>query len=84
MNFFVRAFTQRFLAFASLVAPSVVLALMPKCPVCLAGYLAIATGVGVSVATAANLRMGVMILCVSCFLFLTVKHIRRVVGQTET
>jgi len=40
----------------SWLAPTAVLALMPKCPACLAGYIALATGIGLSLPTAEFLR----------------------------
>lgn len=72
-----RTFAQRLLDFVGLIAPGVMLALMPKCPVCLASYVAIATGIGLSVTAAANLRLLLVILCLGSLLFVTVKYSRR-------
>ncbi len=47
------------------IAPSLGLALVPKCPMCVAGYVATVTGVGVSMPVAAGLRVGFVVLCVS-------------------
>ena len=35
---------------------------MPKCPACLAAYIALGTGIGVSVPVADNLRLAVLAL----------------------
>jgi hypothetical protein len=48
---------------ATWALPSVALALVPKCPMCIAAYLAIGGGLGVSFTTAAHLRTALVWLC---------------------
>lgn len=57
------AYWQRALAGLPWVVPGSVLALMPKCPVCVAGYVAVGTGLGISVPQAMALRGGVLAVC---------------------
>lgn len=45
---------------AGWLLPGGLLVLMPKCPVCLAGYVAVFTGAGLSVAVARGLRVAVI------------------------
>lgn len=47
------------------VMPGATLAVIPKCPACVAGYIAMATGIGVSVTAAAYLRWSLIVLCVA-------------------
>jgi hypothetical protein len=57
------------------VVPSALLALMPKCPACLAAYVAIGTGIGISVSTATYLRLLLVILCVLSLSYLALRQV---------
>jgi len=60
------------------VVPSTVLVLVPKCPACLAAYVALWTGLGLSLSTATYLRWGLLFLCVASLLFLIVNRLYRI------
>jgi hypothetical protein len=51
--------------------------MMPKCPACVAAYIALATGAGISFTTAAHLRLLVLILSIAALAFLAIKGIFR-------
>ena len=51
--------------FAASILPGAALALLPKCPLCLAAWLGLVTGVGVSAAASVYLREGIIVLCVA-------------------
>jgi hypothetical protein len=46
------------------LVPAIVLAAMPKCPACVAAYVGMATGLGMSVSSAAQLRSAAIGLCI--------------------
>lgn len=60
------------------VLPGALLVLVPKCPACLAAYVALWTGVGLSLTTATYLRWALLFLCVASVLFLIVQRLDRV------
>jgi hypothetical protein len=68
--------SRRVVDLAGWIVPGVILALIPKCPMCLAAYIALWTGLGLSVAAAANLRLLLIIACVISLVFLTVRQTR--------
>lgn len=43
--------------------PVCILALVPKCPVCVAGYVLLFTGIGISTSAASTLRWGLIATC---------------------
>lgn len=72
------AWTRRVRELFAWVVPSAVLVLAPKCPACLAAYVMLWTGIGLSLATATYLRWMLLFLCVASLLFLIVKRLDRI------
>ena len=52
--------------------------LVPKCPACLAAYVALWTGLGLSISVATNLRWALLSLGVASLLFLIVQRRARI------
>jgi hypothetical protein len=57
------------------LGPSVALAIIPKCPACLAAYLALGTGLAVSLTVAATIRYVSVALCASFLVWLAMRKI---------
>jgi hypothetical protein len=68
-------FTRRCRDIAGWMVPSAILVLLPKCPMCLAAYLAFGTGVGLSISTATYVRMLLVVICILSLSFFAAKHI---------
>jgi hypothetical protein len=60
------------------IIPTAILALLPKCPLCIAAWIAFA-GVGLSLSTIANLRIAVIILCVISLIAFAAATVRRAI-----
>jgi hypothetical protein len=58
------------------IFPTALLVLMPKCPLCVAAYIALLTGVGVSVATAQWVQVLMVMLCLMSLAYLGFKFRR--------
>ncbi|HET8889851.1 MAG TPA: hypothetical protein VFQ41_13180 [Candidatus Angelobacter sp.] len=56
--------------------PALVLALLPKCPACFAAYLALGTGISLSVAAASVLRTLLIGACVVALIWMFVSALR--------
>jgi len=62
---------------AGAVVPATVLAILPKCPACIAAWLAVGTGIGISMPAAAFLRGLILVSCLGCLAFVAVRLLRR-------
>ena len=76
-----RSFFAHLRDFAGWLLPSATLLLLPKCPLCLAGYIALGTGIGLSVSGATYLRLVLIVLCVTTLFYVTIRQISRLTAR---
>ena len=70
--------TRHGIYFAKWIVPAIALALLPKCPLCLATYVMIATGIGISFTTAVYLKGVFSVLCLASLVYLAGKRVGRI------
>jgi hypothetical protein len=67
---------QRRFVLAKFSLPTLILALLPKCPACFAAYIALGTGISVSVATASFLRTLLIAICLAALVWILTSALR--------
>lgn len=70
-----RRFSARLRRGLAWLLPALGLALMPKCPACLAGYIAVMSGASLSLPLAERLRESLVLICVAALVFLAWRHL---------
>jgi len=61
--------------------PALILAVLPKCPACLAAYVALGTGISLSAATASIFRTLLIVACVATLAWVFVNTLRSAVRE---
>ena len=69
---------------AGWIVPTATLALLPKCPACVAAYLALATGIGISLPAATYLRAMLVVLCVASLVFIAARRLRSLIARGDS
>jgi hypothetical protein len=67
---------QRGFALAKFSLPTLILALLPKCPACFAAYVALGTGISLSVQAASVLRSTLVATCVAALVWIIASSFR--------
>lgn len=75
-----RTFVRRTLRAIEWAVPLVSLALIPKCPGCIAAYVLLISGIGLSFAAATAIRFGLIGVCIVAIAYLTFRSLRGVMA----
>jgi hypothetical protein len=67
---------KRFYNVVKCVVPGAILILLPKCPICLAAWISVGTGFGISITAAGYLRATLIIVCVSSLFYFVVSRLK--------
>jgi hypothetical protein len=76
-----RTFARRCVDVLGWIIPGAVLAILPKCPMCLAAYIALWTGIGLSFSAATHLRVSLLMLSVGLILFMAARNTRHLIHK---
>lgn len=68
--------SRRYLDTGGWAVSAALLALLPKCPLCLAMYMAVGLGVGISLPTATYLRFALILLCLASLAYFAARYLR--------
>ena len=72
--------TRRGLDLASCIVPGGILALLPKCPACIAAYIALSSGIGISISTATYVRIALVVLSLASLTYFAATRLRRFIA----
>ena len=68
--------SRRIFELSQWIIPSAMLAVIPKCPACVAAYVMLWTGLGISLSAARTVRTLIIVLCVAAFVWLMAREVR--------
>jgi hypothetical protein len=68
---------------ANWIVPTLGIVALPKCPACIAAYIALATGIGISIPAAAYLRLAILVACIAALSYLATRRLRAMLAHAS-